>query len=217
MIAIKKGSPPLEFVSEVKGYEAHNDKLPSWDEIRCKSKVTASLVGEQGGLCAYCMSRIRATQGGGIQDAHVKHVIPQSKSQHGEDVDYGNMVAVCEGRHGESKAAWSCDRSRGDKDLTVNPLRPQTIQSIRYRSDGTILSDDASINDDLNAVLNLNGPKTGLKSNRKAVIDRLFVEEGEAWRRPGSKEILQGTLGRPLQTRCQWHVRSLCWCAALFP
>ncbi|WP_455135970.1 retron system putative HNH endonuclease [Thermophilibacter sp.] len=145
MIAIEKGNPPGKFVSEVKSYKAENGRPPSWDEIRCKPEVTASLVSEQGGLCAYCMSRIRATHDGGIQDAHVEHIIPQSKSRHGEDVDYGNMLAVCDGKHGESRTAWSCDRFRGNKDLVVNPLQSQTLQFIRYRSDGTILSDDNAV------------------------------------------------------------------------
>lgn len=42
---------------------------------------------------------------------------------------------------------------------------------------------------DLNDALNLNGPKTGLKSNRKAVIDRLFVELQQKGKRGGGREV----------------------------
>ena len=189
MVPIKKGRPPQAFVSELKDYEAANGKLPSWEEIRCKSEVTAALVREQGGLCAYCMSRIEAGWRGSIQDAHVEHILPQSKSAHGEDVDYGNMLAVCEGKHGESRASWSCDRSRGNASMTVNPLRPQTLQSIRYRGDGTILSDDADVDDDLNNVLNLNGSRAGLKRNRKAVIDSLNTVLQAKGKRGGERAV----------------------------
>lgn len=185
MVPIEKNTPPRELLAEIHAYKAENGMLPAWDEVRCKPEVTASLVSEQGGLCAYCMARIRATREGSITDAHVEHIHPQSKSSHGEDIDYDNMLAVCEGKHGEGSTSWSCDRSRGNKKLTVNPLSPQTLRSIRYRSDGTIIAEDEAINIDLNVTLNLNGQHTGLKQNRKAVIDRLFVELQRVAKRAG--------------------------------
>lgn len=172
MIPIEKGKPPSCLQDEIEEYRSVFNANPPWKEIRCKPEITASLVEEQGGLCAYCMSRIEA-RSYGANKAHVEHVLPQSKCEKGEDVDYGNMLAVCEGRHG---GALCCDRARGSKALMVNPLHPQTLESIRYKADGEILSDDEAVERDLDGILNLNGERTGLKQNRHAVIVSLFAE-----------------------------------------
>lgn len=186
MIPIKKGKPPRDLVKEVVDYKDKVGSSPSWEhDIHCKPEVTASLVREQGGLCAYCMSRVEVCHGS-VNDAHVEHILPQSKCEHGEDVDYGNMLAVCEGQRG--KTSW-CDRSKGDKPLAVNPLKPQTLRLIRYRADGLILSDDDDIERDLNVTLNLNGEGTGLKENRKAVVEQLYRELNRVGNRGGDRAV----------------------------
>lgn len=147
----------------------------------------------RGGICAYCMSRIEdANALESTRDeraAHVEHLLPQSRCSHGEDIDYHNMVAVCSGERGEGKKALCCDRARGHQELTVNPTRPETLRSIRYRANGRVYSEDPDIDKDLNAVLNLNGEETGLPMNRKAAVDRLFAKFSALGKRGGNRAV----------------------------
>lgn len=168
MIPINKGAAPRTYLQELEEYRRQNGSLPNWDrEIRSKRTVVESLVSEQRGICAYCMSRIT------VENAHVEHILPQSQCHHGEDLDYGNMLAVCDGGEGIGRKGLHCDRARGDKELHVNPLKPETLAEIRYMSNGKIKSKDPAIDADLNQTLNLNGDFTHLVENRKAVIDEL--------------------------------------------
>lgn len=168
MIPIKKGAAPKEYVQELEDYRRQTGELPNWNrEVRSKRAVIESLVFEQRGICAYCMSRIT------VNNAHVEHILPQSKCHDGEDLSYDNMLAVCSGGDGAGKKGLHCDRARGDKELQVNPLEPDTLAKIRYRHDGKILSEDPDINNDIDQTLNLNGEFTHLVENRKAVIDEL--------------------------------------------
>lgn len=193
MIPIKKGSVPRAYTQEIRDFEKAVGRSPVWDEIRCKRKVVAALLAEQGGICAYCMSRIGdANALESTRDeraAHVEHLLPQSRSSHGEDIDYHNMVAVCSGERGEGKKALCCDRARGNQELTVNPTRPETLRSIRYRANGRVYSEDPDIDKDLNAVLNLNGEETGLPMNRKAAVDRLFAKFSALGKRGGDRAV----------------------------
>ena len=138
-----------------------------------KIAVQKSLLQEQGYLCAYCMRRIQ------LDNVQIEHYIPQ----HSEDkkdnpaltIDYRNMLAVCSG--GKEKAGafenLTCDQHRGNTSLTVNPLDQASIDKIKYKANGTIYSDDAAIEKDLDSTLNLNCPVSYLKENRKAALDTI--------------------------------------------
>lgn len=63
--------------------------------------------------------------------------------------------------------------SHGDPPHKVDPLRPETLAGIRYRSNGIICSDDAGVQRDLDETLNLNCREAYLPQNRKQVIDVL--------------------------------------------
>jgi hypothetical protein len=65
---------------------------------------------------------------------------------------------------------------------------------IRYGADGTIASDDAAFDHELNEVLNLNEPR--LKNNRKATLDG-FLKAA-----PGSGQWRLATLHRFMQ---EWN------------
>ena len=115
----------------------------------------------------YCMRRID------LGSSHVEHIVPQAEGCGSDDplsVDYGNMLAVCDGFKGDENGL-TCDRARGNKHMTVNPLKPQTLVDIRYFRDGRIGSEQSEIIVDLTKTLNLN--QGTLRKNRKAVIDEL--------------------------------------------
>jgi hypothetical protein len=86
-------------------------------------------------------------------------------------VDYANMLGCCKGKEGSSLNLQTCDSRKGNRELLYNPANPDDYAklNIRYLDDGTIKSDDAAFDEQLNSVLNLNA--AFLKHNRRDVID----------------------------------------------
>ncbi len=165
MIPISKGKAPKALTDALFGLRSTPGSPVDWGEIRDQKPIRESLCREQGNLCAYCMRRITA------DSSHVEHIIPQSRCTRGQDVAYDNMLAVCDGNEkGGNRSALTCDKARGDAPLTVNPLKPETLKSIRYRSNGTIDASDDAIRRDLQETLNLNCEAAYLPQDRKAVI-----------------------------------------------
>ncbi len=189
MIYIEKGMVPAELEAAKRRMAGTPNLTPCFKELRGDEKeaVLSSLLAEQGYLCAYCMARISREKG-----ATIEHIVPQHP--HGKvaasllDLDYSNMLAVCDGRNGET-----CDKHRGNQELKVSPLNRRQMDDIGYLSDGAIWSKDSDINNDLNVVLNLNSPRTYLCKNRKetrmAVENALvaFIKKHMAEDNPGAK------------------------------
>ena len=185
MLPIKKTRQPIELENAVRNIKITPNAQLTWNNIDGETKhaVMRSLLKEQGGLCAYCMRRITSASG------TVEHYIPQSRGKGTDDensVDYKNLLAGCDGFSG-SAAELTCDKARGDAPLTVNPLKPETLTSIRYSRDGRILSDNASVNHDLNDVLNLN--QRLLVRNRAKVILEMSHRFQRLAQRKGDKAI----------------------------
>jgi uncharacterized protein (TIGR02646 family) len=134
--------------------------------------VLESLMREQGYICAYCMRRIPEKRG--HPQSTIEHIKPQSKCSAEEKLDYKNMLAVCSGnRNASSDDLKTCDARRGNQDLSLNPLKPDTIATIKYRANGRIYSDIRSIDDELNKVLNLNCEARALINLRKSALNAL--------------------------------------------
>lgn len=168
MIPIRKGTQPTALTDALRELRMTPNASVSWGEVRNQRPIREALCREQGGLCAYCMKKITA------DTSHVEHIVPQSACKPGEDVAYGNMLAVCDGNEGAGYAgALTCDRARQDRALTVNPLKPETLKGIGYRRNGEITSTDGAVRRDLCETLNLNCGAAYLPQNRKAVIDAL--------------------------------------------
>ena len=85
------------------------------------------------------------------------------------------MLAVCFGNKKQAGVFenLTCDQHRRNTPLTVNPLDRTSIDKIKYKTDGTIYSDDPDIEKDLDDILNLNCPASYLKENRKAALDEI--------------------------------------------
>lgn len=160
MLYIDKSRTPAIF-AEVKRTVANYDELHEND----KTPLKRVLIAEQGALCAYCMNRINEST------STIEHYIPRH-GEHGDmslSLEYSNLFAVCNYTRNAPKKDKTCDDARGDTLLTVDPRRKADIEKLRYKLDGTILSDDAAIDHDLNETLNLN--ITVLRNNRKAAMD----------------------------------------------
>lgn len=163
MVRIKKQWEPKELTEFKKnGIESYED-LDNASGAIVKEKLQHFLCSEQFGLCAYCMSRITP------ETMKIEHFIPRSDKTNGKQMslDYSNMLAVCDGGvkfNEEHKLSGienlSCDASKGNKLLSLNPSVESDYNQmkIRYSSDGKIHSDSLNSNfkDEIESVLNLN-------------------------------------------------------------
>lgn len=167
MRTIRKGREPRSLVIYRQSEGATFAGIPA----ETKDQIQAQLVEEQRGLCCYCQSRIRS-----IWNAmKIEHWQSQSEDKFPErQLDYTNLLGACQGgqKHGEKSPpdTHHCDTAKCDLDLcfSVCDAAHPIERSIRFLGDGTICSDDAAINEQLNKVLNLNLSR--LVSNRKAVL-----------------------------------------------
>ena len=165
MIFIEKGQEPASLIKYKQQKHAYYDGFSE------KEDILEALLREQGYICAYCMKRISK------DTMTIEHYIPQAADEN-LALDYQNMIGVCLGNRGNQKKYMTCDAHRANDELTVNPLENAKIQMIKYKSDGTIYSDDEKINKDLDITLNLNCDARGvfLKSNRKAALEALHAK-----------------------------------------
>lgn len=168
MIVIKKGKTPKELIAHKKQKNASYDNMS-----KCiHGIILDSLMQEQGYLCAYCMSRIPQKRRPPVT---IEHLDPQSKTNTTQALNYSNMVAVCNGNRGcGTKKNMTCDASRGNSNLTVNPLVPSTLSSIQYKPDGIIYSLNKDVNNDLNNILNLNSKRFFLVENRLKALQTML-------------------------------------------
>ncbi len=160
MRAINKGREPSSLTVHRK--TLHCD----YDNYKDKNTLRHSLATEQRGLCCYCMGRIRPNR----DEMKVEHW--QSQACYStEQLSYHNLLAACIGGQGKPTHLQHCDTKKGDRLLEWNPADPtHHIETrIRYETDGTIRSNEADYDSQLNKVLNLNLPL--LKNNRKQLLD----------------------------------------------
>lgn len=158
-----------------------------------KQELLKALLEEQDYICAYCMQKINET------NSTIEHIIGQSfideyQNKLGEEnqLNYDNLLAVCEGK--SCKNDLHCDKSRAiyqkNRPLYANPLENRIIQNIKFSETGMIyykdfieieeivklknhneLDEDSNIKYDLQKVLNLNCGN--LKQKRISLIHAL--------------------------------------------
>lgn len=111
--------------------------------------------------------------------ATIEHIDPQSATSEEKALDYRNMLAVCNGnRDAHNDKEKSCDAHRKNAPLSVNPLKSDTLSSLKYLSNGEITASDDAIKKDLCDTLNLNCSERRIPENRKAALTaylRVFV------------------------------------------
>ena len=189
MMAIAKNSEPKSLTEHRAA--SHSD----YDNYAAKDDLRASLVGEQGGICCYCMGRIRADG----KSMKIEHW--QCQENHPSlQLDYGNLLGACYGGEGRPKKLQHCDTRKGKADLKWNPANPTHViaDRVAYLTDGSIKSSDAEFCEQLNEVLNLN--LRVLKNNRKGVLDGVIAW----WKREKARlkgPVPKTTLERELAAR----------------
>lgn len=158
---IAKSKPPGSLVAYAKSQGAYYGGQPS----AVTRDLKRSLLVEQGYLCCYCMRRV---------DNNDKLKVEHWRSQSGYpqlQLEYGNLLAACDGNTGKRRSEQTCDTRKGNEELSYNPANnSHDVESrIAYRADGKVFAPtDQSFDDQLNDVLNLNEPT--LVNNRKAAI-----------------------------------------------
>jgi len=170
---IKKRREPIS----LKQYRATPGS--NYDDYRDKDDLCQALLEEQGFICCYCMQRIKP------KTAHIEHWKPLSLYP-GRQLDYHNLLAVCDGNGGNPRHLQHCDRSKEDKEITVDPTKPGCEKHVKFSAGGNVYSDHEKIEEELNTVLNLNHQT--LRNNRKTILDiaiRNFtaVKRDTAWSR----------------------------------
>lgn len=178
MIKITKEREPNEWI-EVRTTPGMNY------EDAPKEALRLSLLNEQGGLCAYCMSRLEYIPGK-TTSTRIEHLKSRAKSieegKEEETLAYSNMVLCCNGDI-DGSGNFHCDKSKDDQTISFNPFDQAVIDTISYSSkDGTIKSSNNNYNREFNDILNLNHPR--LEVNRLAVLKALIDEIGKkTWRK----------------------------------
>jgi uncharacterized protein (TIGR02646 family) len=164
MRAITKGAEPPSLTAHRK--TQHCD----YDNYADKEALRHALVTEQRGICCYCMGRIHnGPDTMKIEHWHSRRYYPA------EQLNYRNLLGACMGGHGQQTDFQHCDTRKGDRELQWNPADPDHhIETrVRYEVDGSIRSDEAAFNTQLDDVLNLNLPV--LRNNRKGVLDAVLA------------------------------------------
>lgn len=170
---IKKEKEPNSLKNYRSKQNSHYDNMPT----EVKDNLRNSLLKEQGGICCYCMRRIKFT------DMKIEHWIPRSIHPN-LTLTYTNLLGACDGYENGPKLLRCCDTKKGNDIITINPLDLRCEDLIKYTYDGKIYSDDFKINEDINVRLNLN--MKILKNNRAIVIDELLKRMQQKY---GRKEM----------------------------
>lgn len=180
MIAIKKREAPQCLLEKQKmAEERHLNSEEAYNLLNKaeKAEIISALMSEQGHLCAYCSRRIPDNRVPpedyeDIPPVTIEHWFPRKPSdgtEIGQGLDYQNFLAVCSGnrrkhkpgerRHGNGVLTCDAKRMGTYQQLTLNPCRPNTLESLYYTDDGKLCSHDPEIQDDINVKLNLNCQK----------------------------------------------------------
>ena len=141
----------------------------TYADYRHKQELRQAFVGEQRGLCCYCMGRIEPRHG----SMRIEHWRSQ-RWYPDEELSYENLLGACSGGEKLPRGEQHCDARKGDRELKWSPADPtrQIEKRVRYGTDGAIGSNDAEFDNQLSEVLNLN--LTRLKNNRKGVLDEVL-------------------------------------------
>lgn len=157
-----------------------------------KQLLRNALVAEQGGVCCYCMGRIRPD----ADSMKIEHWECQ-EDHPDKQLSYTNLLGACLGRERQPERLQHCDTRKGKAPLKWNPADPaHVIESrVNYPIDGTIRSDDDEFDRQLNNVLNLNIPV--LKNARGGIMSTIaawWKQEKSRRKGPVPKQVIEKKL-----------------------
>lgn len=170
MIVLRRGKEPNSLLQFRKQYpDADYEDTPS----RVLKDIREQMWEEQKHLCAYCMRKIDNPSVVRIEHCRPRHSQDEQEYDKKATLDFKWMLGVCYGNslvRGVKPEDKTCDAHRGNTELTVNPFDELSVRKIKYKTDGSIYSDDADINKDVTETLNLNCEAVSLPETRKRVL-----------------------------------------------
>lgn len=201
MMYITKQAEPMDYMRYRCTIDACFDDMDSV----AKTALKTSLLKEQGYLCAYCMSKISLRNMKVEHYVSRKHIEELAKLEHNpsrsdlDDLVYSNLLAVClgnAGKRGDKRKTTdlTCDSQKGDKPLTINPQNQSHMQTIKYKTDGTILSVNPEFDTEINEVLNLNYEYGYLLNARATTLrefKRIILEQKNPGRKIGKEKLIK--------------------------
>lgn len=158
MKSIRKNPEPKSLTEHKTKSHADFDNYAPQDP----DELRRALFAEQGGICCYCMERIRVS----ADEMKIEHWQCQTGFPELQ-LAYSNLLGACRGNqiiYQEKdprkfpKDQQTCDTRKADLTLSKNPSDPAySIEgNIIYSSGGTISASDENLNGELSNVLNLN-------------------------------------------------------------
>ncbi len=179
----------IDKTSEPQSWTEH--RLTEGADYEATPDLRAALLADQGYICAYCMRRIPVNDKGVSETSHIEHIIPRETLSREDRMEYRNMVICCPGAIVSTfRKDTHCDRHKERDRISFSPLDQHFIDTLSYKSDGTIVSTNTTYDTEINDVLNLNQPL--LKANRKAVKDQLIKSLGKrTWKKGDIERILK--------------------------
>ena len=170
MIVLRRGKEPNSLLQFRKQYpDADYEDTPS----HVLKDIREQMWEEQKHLCAYCMRKIDNPSVVRIEHCRPRHSQDEQEYDKKATLDFKWMLGVCYGNslvRGVKPEDKTCDAHRGNTELTVNPFDELSVRKIKYKTDGSIYSDDADINKDVTETLNLNCEAVSLPETRKRVL-----------------------------------------------
>ncbi len=170
MIVLRRGKEPNSLLQFRKQYpDADYKDTPS----HVLKDIREQMWEEQKHLCAYCMRKIDNPSVVRIEHCRPRHSQDEQEYDKKATLDFKWMLGVCYGNslvRGVKPEDKTCDAHRGNTELTVNPFDELSVRKIKYKTDGSIYSDDADINKDVTETLNLNCEAVSLPETRKRVL-----------------------------------------------
>lgn len=133
-------------------------------DYQANPELREILLKEQGFICAYCMKGLDV-EGKNTKIEHMKCRDLNDK----EKLKYRNMVICCSG---VTKECRHCDTSKGNNDITFNLLTDPFFKTLSYTLSGTIKSRNATWDDEINRLLNLNN--VYLKEERRVTLNAII-------------------------------------------
>jgi uncharacterized protein (TIGR02646 family) len=174
MKTICKQMPPARFTQYAQSAGATYGGLPS----AAKDALRTSLVNEQGGICAFCMQRIKDNH----HSVRIAHCQSQSRSLN-RALDYTNMVASCTG--GEGTKDEHCDVSQKSRNLSLNPADASYDwdKIFRYTQQGVIDCDNPQWQQEVDDILRLNCDtlKGWRKSAWNEIVKQMSRRHSKTW------------------------------------
>lgn len=210
MIVVKRGKEPNSLLQFRKRYpDADYEDMPS----HVLKDIREQMWEEQRHLCAYCMRKIDSPGVERIEHCRPRHPSDEKEHDKKATLDFKWMLGVCYGNSllkGVKPEDRTCDAHRGNTELAVNPFDELSVRKIKYKTDGSIYSDDADINRDVTETLNLNCEAISLPETRK----RILMEEKNRIMRKckgKSQEVFMQELARTYESMVhEWNLTPYC-------